>query len=110
MIILKANTVNLFVSSVLFVFWYDSPNVLDTPHICNFSRLRVKFKMQGLKYILKYQILIKLFVLNHLREGRYVCFVYRSSVHSAQCVFFVIYLPEADHNWCPKHVADLHRL
>jgi hypothetical protein len=23
--------VNLFVSSVLFVFWYHSPNVLDTP-------------------------------------------------------------------------------
>jgi hypothetical protein len=28
---LKANKVNLFVSSVLFVFWYHSPNVLDTP-------------------------------------------------------------------------------
>jgi hypothetical protein len=26
----------------LFVFWYHSPNVLDTPHICNISRLRVK--------------------------------------------------------------------
>jgi hypothetical protein len=32
-IILKANKVNLFVSSVLFVFWYHSPNILDTPHI-----------------------------------------------------------------------------
>jgi hypothetical protein len=31
-IILKANKVNLFVSSVLFVFCYNSPNVLDTPH------------------------------------------------------------------------------
>jgi hypothetical protein len=40
---LKANKVNLFVSSVLFVFWYHSPNVLDTPHICNISGLRVKF-------------------------------------------------------------------
>jgi hypothetical protein len=29
----KANTVYLFVSSVLFVFCYHSPNVLDTPHI-----------------------------------------------------------------------------
>jgi hypothetical protein len=29
--ILKANKVNLFVSSVLFVFWYHSPNFLDTP-------------------------------------------------------------------------------
>jgi hypothetical protein len=27
------NKVNLFVSSGLFVFWYHSPNVLDTPHI-----------------------------------------------------------------------------
>jgi hypothetical protein len=33
MIIFKANKVNLFVSSVLFVFWYHSPNILDTPHI-----------------------------------------------------------------------------
>jgi hypothetical protein len=39
---LKANKVNLFVSSVLFVFWYHSPNVLDTLHICNISWLRVK--------------------------------------------------------------------
>jgi hypothetical protein len=39
---LKANKVNLFVSSVLFVFWYHSPNFLDTPHICDISRLRVK--------------------------------------------------------------------
>jgi hypothetical protein len=32
-IILKANKVNLFVSSVLFVFWYHLPNILDTPRI-----------------------------------------------------------------------------
>jgi hypothetical protein len=32
-IILKTNKVNLFVSSVLFVFWYHSLNFLDTPHI-----------------------------------------------------------------------------
>jgi hypothetical protein len=25
----------------MFVFWYHSPNVLDTPHICDISRLRV---------------------------------------------------------------------
>jgi hypothetical protein len=41
-IILNASKVNLFVSSVLFVFWYHSPNVLDTLHICNISWLRVK--------------------------------------------------------------------
>jgi hypothetical protein len=29
-IILKANNVNLFVSSVLFVLWYHSPNLLNT--------------------------------------------------------------------------------
>jgi hypothetical protein len=45
-IILKANKVNLFVSSVSFVFWYHSPNVLDTPHLCNISWLRVK-EMHG---------------------------------------------------------------
>jgi hypothetical protein len=32
-IILKTNKVNLFVCSVLFVFWYHSPNFLDTPCI-----------------------------------------------------------------------------
>jgi hypothetical protein len=42
-IILKANKVNLFVSSVVFVFWYHSPNVLDTPHIYDISRLRVNY-------------------------------------------------------------------
>jgi hypothetical protein len=40
-IILKANNVNLFVFSVLCVFWYHSPNVLNTPHICDISWLRV---------------------------------------------------------------------
>jgi hypothetical protein len=32
-IILKANKVNWFVSSVLFVSWYHSPNFLDTPRV-----------------------------------------------------------------------------
>jgi hypothetical protein len=32
-IILNANKVNLFVSSVLCVFWYHSPNSLDTPRM-----------------------------------------------------------------------------
>jgi hypothetical protein len=32
-IILKANKVNLFASSVLFDFFYHSPNFLDTPHM-----------------------------------------------------------------------------
>jgi hypothetical protein len=32
-IILKVNKVNLFVSSVLFVFWYHSPNLLEVPRI-----------------------------------------------------------------------------
>jgi hypothetical protein len=43
-IILKANEVNVFVSSVVFVFWFHSPNVLDTPRIvfrqaCDYRRL-----------------------------------------------------------------------
>jgi hypothetical protein len=43
---LKTNKVNLFVSSVLCVFWYHSPNVLDTLHICNISWLRVKYPIK----------------------------------------------------------------
>jgi hypothetical protein len=34
-IILMANKVNFFVSYVLFVLWYNSPNFLDTPHNLN---------------------------------------------------------------------------
>jgi hypothetical protein len=32
-IIFKVNKVNLFVSSLLFVFWFHSPNFLDTPRM-----------------------------------------------------------------------------
>jgi hypothetical protein len=35
-IILKTNKINLFVSCVLFIFWYHSPNFLDTPRIFSF--------------------------------------------------------------------------
>jgi hypothetical protein len=52
-IILKANKVNLFVFSVVFVFWYHSPDVLDTPHIYDISTLRVNSRQsqspRGLK-------------------------------------------------------------
>jgi hypothetical protein len=41
-IILKANKVNLFASSVLFVFWYHSPNFLDTPRVSTQSVPRSK--------------------------------------------------------------------
>jgi hypothetical protein len=51
MIISKANKVTLFVCSVLFVFWYHSPNVLDTPHICNISRLRVNIHVYVGKFV-----------------------------------------------------------
>jgi hypothetical protein len=45
-IILKANKVNLFVSSVLFVLWYHSPNVLDTPRItvCTVLQIKLNYK------------------------------------------------------------------
>jgi hypothetical protein len=46
-IILKANKVNLFVSSVLFVFWYHSPNVLDTPHTSDHIDMRVAASTYG---------------------------------------------------------------
>jgi hypothetical protein len=49
-IILKANKVNLFVSSVLFVFCYHSPNFLDTPFITSrriVVRWRSSCKMTG---------------------------------------------------------------
>jgi hypothetical protein len=38
-IILKANTVNLFISSFLFVSWYHSLTVLDTPRTSTVSGL-----------------------------------------------------------------------
>jgi hypothetical protein len=56
-IILKANKVNLFVSSVLFVFWYHSPNFLDTPPILTtveliyflFATETLCLKLRGIK-------------------------------------------------------------
>jgi hypothetical protein len=48
-IILKANKVNLFVSSVLFVFWYHSPNILDTPHILKQINIHDGIKSTKLK-------------------------------------------------------------
>jgi hypothetical protein len=45
-IILKANKVNLFVSSVLFVFWYHSPKFLDTPRMQK-DNITVGFKEIG---------------------------------------------------------------
>jgi hypothetical protein len=34
------------VTAVWFVFWYHSPNFVDTPHISNISRLRVIYISQ----------------------------------------------------------------
>jgi hypothetical protein len=50
-IILKDNKVNLFVSSVLFVFWYHSPNLLYTPRI----RYTLGLLLYG--YIASYSVL-----------------------------------------------------
>jgi hypothetical protein len=50
-IILKANKVNLFVSSVLFVFWYHSPNFLDTPHITVLFRYIVLHDLHPTHYV-----------------------------------------------------------
>jgi hypothetical protein len=50
-IILKDNKVNLFVSSVLFVFWYHSPNFLDTPRrisdLSNQAAANLRFRPHG---------------------------------------------------------------
>jgi hypothetical protein len=57
---LKANKVNLFVSSVLCVFWYHSPNVLDTLHICNISWLRVNgFESRVLIFLFDSEIALR---------------------------------------------------
>jgi hypothetical protein len=56
-IILKANKVNLFVSSVLCVFWYHLPNVLYTLHICNISWLRVKLTSRPILWSFTYSLI-----------------------------------------------------
>jgi hypothetical protein len=38
-IILKANKASLLVSSALFVFWYHSPNFLETPRISELNSI-----------------------------------------------------------------------
>jgi hypothetical protein len=47
--ILKANKVKLFVASVLFVFWYHSPKLLDTPRISEYTLLlsSLAFRING---------------------------------------------------------------
>jgi hypothetical protein len=50
-IILKANKVNLFVSPVLFVFWYHSPNILDTPRIDTDVCVRSTGSINGCDYV-----------------------------------------------------------
>jgi hypothetical protein len=54
-IILKANKVNLFGSSVLFVFWDQSPNFLDTPRMMydNVYILRLPYLLHGAQYFLR---------------------------------------------------------
>jgi hypothetical protein len=42
-IIMKANIVNLFVSSVLFVFCYHSPNFLDTQRISTYQYHNIRY-------------------------------------------------------------------
>jgi hypothetical protein len=64
-IILRANKVNLFVSSVLFVFCYHSPNVLDTPrmptHFTFLLRSHVKYNAAV------YSVLCSLTVMSWIR-------------------------------------------
>jgi hypothetical protein len=75
-IILKDNKVNLFVFSVLFIFWYHSPNVLDTPHtrICDISRLSVK---NALKSYRKYwYVAVDLSLIFLEFKGRFSLFKY----------------------------------
>jgi hypothetical protein len=54
-IILKANKVNLFVSSVLFVFWYHSPKVLDTPRAS--AIVGIEYDQKNFYFISRWQIL-----------------------------------------------------
>jgi hypothetical protein len=49
-IILKADKVNLFVSSVLFVFWYHSPKFLDTPRVCMYVYIMI-LKKHALAFV-----------------------------------------------------------
>jgi hypothetical protein len=48
--ILKANEVNLFAYSVLFVFWYHSPIFLDASRNCRWQ-VELVMAAQGLSYM-----------------------------------------------------------
>jgi hypothetical protein len=83
-IILKANKVNLFVSSVLFVFLYHSANILDTLHICNISWLRVNMKQ---KYIEQFFMVDWPCILNYINNNQhdalFICSLF--SYHTFTC-------------------------
>jgi hypothetical protein len=63
----------------LFVFWYHSPNVLDTLHICNISWLRVNGKIIIIIIITLYYIIFITFVpciYSYIPETNHVSRVY----------------------------------
>jgi hypothetical protein len=84
-IILKVNKLNLFVSSVLFVFCYHSPNVLDTPR--TYSAVTRVYNATVLPYAIAFPILL-VFHLGHMLDIIHIL-PYFYSLYSLQllCLF-----------------------
>jgi hypothetical protein len=79
------NKVNLFVSSVLFVFWYHSPNFLDTPRI--YTR---KFTGLGTGCIIFILFSKKCCLLHNVICSSWAVFILLNFVHCQIELFWVI--------------------
>jgi hypothetical protein len=78
-IILKANKVNVFVSSVWFVFWYHSPNILDTPRVMHdLIRANISVAKRSIHYVCRYisytAIITSKTSLNHCGDSEVIGF------------------------------------
>jgi hypothetical protein len=88
------NKVNLFVSSVLCVFWYHLPKVLDTLHICNTSWLRVK--------LLFYDVTVS-YCCAHVTSTIYCSVISVSVIHSYKILQCILYLAFHSCMYCNRY-------
>jgi hypothetical protein len=68
-IILKDDKVNWFVFSVLFVFWYHSPNLLDTPRIMKATYEISDFRHKYMRTVLLWVFTQRIVVIPYIRFG-----------------------------------------
>jgi hypothetical protein len=95
---LNANKVYLFVSSVLFVFWYHSPNFLDTPNT------NITLKLRTFIYLLLQHVSVVPFRLSSGRNTKVFVNTWKRMLWSrpllhSSITHFSIYVPVLSTGW-----------